>query len=275
MPSRSFWKGHLKLSLVTCQVALQPATSTRRKLRFHTINRETGNRIESLYVDEQTAKPVPQENQRKAYPRGPDDLVILEDKELEAVALESTRIIDIETFVAQESIPWIWLDRPYYLLPDAKVAEDAYGVIRDAMAATGTVGIARLVLFRRERAVMLAPRDKGIILWALRYGDEVRDAEEYFADIDPTKLSTQERTLFKALVAERMQDWSDEMVQDPVQKRLKAMIAARKRKAAPGKSDRAGGRGSDKGAKAPAGDNVVSITEALRQSLRSETAKKK
>jgi len=119
---------------------------------------------------------------------------------------------------------------------------------------------------------MLAPRDKGIILWALRYGDEVRDAEAYFADIDPTKLSTQERTLFKALVAERMQDWSDEMVQDPVQKRLKAMIAARKRKAAPGKSR---ARDADTGAKAPAGDNVVSITEALRQSLRSETAKKK
>lgn len=123
---RSFWKGHLRLSLVTCQVAMVPATSTRRKLRFHTINRATGNRLESRYVDAETGKPVPDTQQRRAYPLSPDNLVILEKKELNAVALESTRIIDIDQFVAREDIPWIWLDTPYYLLPDAKVAEHAY-----------------------------------------------------------------------------------------------------------------------------------------------------
>jgi DNA end-binding protein Ku len=264
--SRSFWKGHLRLSLVTCPVTMVPATSTRRMLRFHTINRATGNRLESRYIDEQTGKPVPDTSQRRAYPLSPDDLVILEDKELDAVALESTRVIDIDQFVARDDIPWIWLDKPYYLLPDAKVAEDAYLVIRDAMAATGTVGIARLVLHRRERAVMLAPRDNGIMVWALRYGDEVREAEDYFADIDPTKPAPKARKLFNELVRERMTEWSSDMVQDPVQKRLKAMIAARKRKtrASPAKTGPAAKAGQEKA------DNVVSITEALRKSLEAE-----
>lgn len=263
---RSFWKGHLRLSLVTCPVTMVPATSTRRKLRFHTLNRATGNRLESRYVDEQTRKPVRDTDQRRAYPLSDDNLVILEDKELDAVALESTRIIDIDQFVARGDIPWIWLDKPYYLLPDAKVAEDAYVVIRDAMAATGTVGIARLVLYRRERAVMLAPRDNGIMVWGLRYGDEVREAEDYFADIDPTKLAPKARKLFTDLVRERLTDWSADLVQDPVQKRLKAMITARKRKtrggtAKPGPATKAAPEKAD---------NIVSITDALRKSLEAE-----
>lgn len=263
---RSFWKGHLRLSLVTCQVTMVPATSTRRKLRFHTLNRVTGNRVESRYVDEKTGKPVPDSSQRRAYPLSGDNLIILEDKELDAVALDSFRIIDIDQFVARGDIPWIWLERPYYLLPDAKVAEDAYGVIRDAMAATGTVGIARLVLHRRERAVMLAPRDNGIMVWALRYGDEVREAEDYFADIDPTKPAPRARKLFNELVGERLTDWSPDMVQDPVQKRLKAMIAARKRKsrASPAKAGAAPKAGQEKAV------NIVSITDALRKSLEAE-----
>jgi len=264
--SRSFWKGHLRLSLVTCQVALVPATSTRQKLRFNTINRATGNRLESRYVDEQTGKPVPDTSQRRAYPLSPDNLVILESKELDAVALESTRIIDIDEFVPQGDIPWIWLDTPYYLLPDAKVAEEAYIVIRDAMASTGTVGIARLVLRRRERAVMLAPRDKGIMVWALRYGDEVREAEDYFADIDRTKPVPKARNLFTELVRERKTEWSADMVQDPVQKRLKAMIAARKRKTRASETKSAAGPN----AKTEKADNIVSITDALRKSLEVE-----
>src|SRR5690606_36002064 len=110
-----------------------------------------------------------------------------EDEELDAVALESTRMIDIDMFVPRESIGWIWLDSPHYLLPDDKIAEEAFSVIREAMAATGTAGISRLVLYRRERAVMLEPRDKGIVLWTLRYGDEVREAGEYFADLEAGK----------------------------------------------------------------------------------------
>jgi len=265
MAPRSFWKGHLRLSLVTCRVTMVPATSARNRLRFHTLHRDTGNRIEARYVDEKTGKPVSDKEQRRAYPLDPDTMVIMEDDELDAVALESTRIIDIDQFVARPDIPWIWQDKAYYLLPDDPVAEDAYCVIRDAMKATDTAGIARLVLFRRERAVMLAPCDNGIVVWALRYGDEVREAEDYFADIERDKPAPKALKLFTALARERKAAWSEDMVQDPVQKRLKAMIAARKRKAkSRAKSAKAPAE------KSPAADNVVSITEALRKSLEAE-----
>src|SRR5690606_25077761 len=134
-----------------------------------------------------TGKPVRDDDQRKAYPVSEDRLIVLEDEELEAAALESTRTIDVDMFVPGEEIAWNWLDKPHYLTPDDKVAEEAFSVIRDAMAATGMVGISRLVLYRRERAVMLEPRGKGIVVWTLRYGDEVREAEDYFSGIDTTK----------------------------------------------------------------------------------------
>jgi DNA end-binding protein Ku len=174
MARQAFWKGYLKLSLVTCPVAMTPATTEADKIRFHTLNRATGNRVESRYVDAETGKSVSDDDQARGYQRGADDFVVLEDDELDAVALESTRTIDIETFVPADSIPWIYYDTPHYLVPDDRVGEEAFSVIRDAMAATKTVGIARLVLYRRERAVMLMPRAPGIVLWTLRYGDEVR-----------------------------------------------------------------------------------------------------
>jgi DNA end-binding protein Ku len=108
MAPRSFWKGYLRLSLVTCRVAMMPATTAGGKLRFHTINRATGNRIESRYVDETTGKPVREQDQRRGYPVAADQMVVLEDEELDAVALESTRTIDIEEFVPADEIAWIW-----------------------------------------------------------------------------------------------------------------------------------------------------------------------
>ena len=183
MAARPFWKGYMKLSLVTCPVAMMSATSEEEKVRFHVLNRRTGNRIQSHYVDAETGKPVDEANEVKGYARGEDDYVLLEDEELESVALESARTIDIQSFVAAESIDWIWYDTPYYLTPDDPIGEEAYCVIRDAMRSTEMVGVSRLVLNRRERAVILKPRDNGIVLWTLRFGDEVRDASEYFGAI--------------------------------------------------------------------------------------------
>ena len=265
MAPRSFWKGYLRLSLVTCRVAMTPATSTRGKVRFHTINRATGNRVESRYVDEATGKPVREQDQRKGYAIAEDRLIVLEDEELEAVALESTRTMDIDMFVPRDGIAWIWLDKAHYLTPDDKIAEEAFSVIRDAMAATKTVGIARLVLYRRERAVMLEPRGKGIVVWTLRYGDEVREAEDYFADIDPAKPDSKALRLVGKLIDERTSAWTPSMVKDPVQKRLKAIIAAKKRKQKPTASRiRRGQEPRD------TPDNVVSIMDALRKSVEAE-----
>ena len=268
MAPRSFWKGYLRLSLVTCRVAMVPATSPSGRVRFHTINRATGNRIESRYVDEVTGKPVREDDQRRGYPVADDRLIVLEDEELEAVALESTRTIDIEMFVPRDDISWIWLDSPHYLTPDDRIAEEAFSVIREAMAATGTVGISRVVLYRRERAVMLEPRGKGIVAWTLRYGDEVRDAEDYFAGIDAGKPDAGALKLVGRLIDERTTKWEPSMVADPVQKRLKAIIAARKRKQ--GKPPPAA---RDKDADTP--DNVVSIMDALRRSVEAEKKAKK
>ena len=229
MAARPFWKGYMKLSLVTCPVAMMSATSEEEKVRFHVLNRRTGNRIQSHYVDAETGKPVDEANEVKGYARGEDDYVLLEDEELESVALESARTIDIQSFVAAESIDWIWYDTPYYLTPDDPIGEEAYCVIRDAMRSTEMVGVSRLVLNRRERAVILKPRDNGIVLWTLRFGDEVRDSSEYFAAIRDVKPDAELMRLIGDLIKSRKKAWSPDMVADPVQAQLLDIIAAKKK----------------------------------------------
>ena len=267
MAPRSFWKGYLKLSLVTCPVAMTPATSENEKVRFHTLNAKTGNRVVSQYVDAVSEKPVDEDNEVKGYQRGEDEYVMLEDDEIEAVALESTRTIDIDSFVPRDTIEWIWYDKPHYLTPDDPVGEEAFSVIRDAMASTDTVGISRLVMYRRERAVMLEPRGKGIILWTLRYGEEVRDESEYFGHIEQGKPDPKLMTLVKRLIDERTVPWDPKMVNDPVQDKLLDIIAAKKKgKKRPAKARLA--------TEEPA-SNVVNIMDALRKSIGSETKQKR
>ena len=159
-----------------------------------------------------TGKPVDEDEEVKGYQRGENDFVMLEEDEIDAVALESTRTIDISTFVGKPSIDWVWYDRPHYLFPDDPVGEQAFSVIRDAMPKTKTVAISRLVLYRRERAVMLEPRDKGIVLWTLRYGDEVRDPEPYFAGVDGAPPAPKTLSLVTALIDKGTKPWSPEMV---------------------------------------------------------------
>ncbi|MDH2325925.1 Ku protein [Cereibacter sp. SYSU M97828] len=250
MARSAYWKGYLKLSLVTCPVAMVPATTEAEKVRFHILNRATGNRVIARYLDSGTGKPVAEDDEVKGFPRGEDDHVILEDEELEAVALESTRTIDIDMFVPADSIGWIWLDTPYYLSPNGKVGEEAFAVIREAMVATKTVGISRLVIARRERAVMLEPRENGIILWTLHYGDEVREPQ----GADEEKAPTRQLTMVKKLIDARKRDWDPAMVKDPVQETLLKMVAARKRKKKPA-------------AKKKEESNVVDIMDALKRSL--------
>jgi DNA end-binding protein Ku len=261
MAPRSFWKGYLKLSLVTCPVAMMPATSEEEKVRFRTLNGKTGNPVVSRYVDAVTGKAVNEDDEVKGYPRGENDYVMLEDEEIEAVALESTRTIDIETFVPRETIAWIWYDTPHYLVPNDTVGEEAFSVIREAMAATGTVGISRLVLYRRERAVMLEPRGRGIVLWTLRYGDEVRNEKDYFSGLGRAKPEARALSLVKALIKERTKKWDPKMTDDPVQDRLLDIIAAKKK----GRK-----RPAKRKAPPPTAGNVVNIMDALRRSIKAE-----
>jgi len=257
MAQRTFWKGYLKLSLVTCPVAMMPARSQSEKVRFHTLNRKTGNRIQSRFVDAVTGKLVAEDDEVRGYPKGDDDYVLLEEDELDAVALDSTRTIDIEVFAPRSSVGWIWYDTPHYLVPDGKVGEEAYSVIREAMKATKTVGISRVVLYRRERAVLLEPRDNGIVLWTLRYGDEVRNDKAYFAAIKKAEPEPDMRPLMEKLIEKRTKDWSPDLAEDPVQDELLAIIKAK------GK----GRKARKPQTESPSEGNVISIMDALKKSL--------
>lgn len=260
MAPRSFWTGYLKLSLVTCRVAMAPAVSSRDKIRFHTLNRRTGNRVVSRYVDAVSGKPVEEDQQVKGYERGEDEYVMLEDDELQSVALDSARTIDIERFVPSDSIGWVWYDTPHYLMPDDVVGEEAFAVIRAAMAETGTVGISRLVLHRREHAVMLMPRGLGIVLWTLRYGDELRDSDAYFAGIAEEPPAAKLVELVGKLIDKRTTAWDPSLVGDPVQANLQKLIAAKQTGRKPAKRTEP----------ATPPSNVVNIMDALRRSLDAE-----
>ncbi|MBY5359322.1 Ku protein [Rhizobium leguminosarum] len=265
MARQTFWKGYLKLSLVTAAVSLTPATTESNKVRSHVLNRQTKNRVESHYVDSVTHKPVAERDQVKGYPRGEDDYVLLEDEEIEEVGLESTRTIEIDSFMPRGSIDWIWYDKPHFLVPEDKVGVEAFCVIHEAMKANDVVGIARLVLYRRERAVLLEPQGKGIVLWTLRYGAEVR---EPVAELDDkTGIDSKLLTLMTQLVKEETKDWSPTMVQDPIQKRLKSMIRGKQKslkKATP----------AEKPAPVKSTGNVINIMDALKKSLAAEGGRK-
>jgi DNA end-binding protein Ku len=266
--ARPYWKGYLKLSLVTCPVTMGPATTEAEKVKFHTLNSETGNRVVSRYVDAVTGKPVKEDDEVKGYERGEDEYVMLEDEELESVALESTRTIDIDAFVPHDSIQWIWLESPYFLTPSDPVGEEAYSVIREAMKATGMVGVSRLVIGRRERAVMLEARDRGIVLWTLRYGDEVRPEENYFGSVPKEKVDPALMPLIDQLIKKQTRTWDPSMASDPVQNKLLDIIAEKK------KALKKPRKASPKTAAPAIGGNVVNIMDALRRSLETGQGRK-
>lgn len=267
MAVRPYWKGYLKLSLVTCPVRMMPATTENEKVKFRTLNRATNNPVVSHYVDSVTGKVVRSEDEVKGYPRGDNEYVMLEDVELENVALESTRTIDIEMFVKRESIDWIWLDTPYYLSVEEPVGHEAFSVIRDAMDAEGVIGISRLVISRRERAVMLEPRGKGIVLWTLRYGDEVRDKADYFASA-PEEGEREIVPLIDQFVRQETKPWDKSMVSDPIQKRLLQMIDLKRKQMKTAIKTR-------KPVPAQPSGKVVNIMDALRKSMEKETKSQK
>jgi DNA end-binding protein Ku len=266
MTVRPYWKGYLKLSLVTCSVEMIPATSQSDKVRFHTINKDTGNRVMSQYIDAITQKPVRDDKQGKGYARGENDFVVLSEEEIDAVALDTVKTIDVGQFVPADSIPWIYLDKPHYLTPGDKVGEEAFSVIREAMKASSVVGVSKLVVSRRERAVVLVPRGKGIVLWTLRFGDEVRPEDDYFEDIRETAKENA-LPVIRKLIKQKTKKWSPAMVSDPIQDALLALIEEKKRALKPEKKTK-----SKKGKDTPS-SNVINIMDVLRKSLDRESQK--
>ncbi len=180
MAPRPYWKGYLKLSLVSCPVALYPASSRSERIALHQINKRTGNRLRQQMVDEQTGDVVEKEDKGRGYEVSRDQHVPIEDEELDKISIESTHTIDIESFVPRAEIDERYMDSPYYIAPTDEVGQEAFIVIREAMREKKMVGLGRVVLYRRERILMLEPFDKGLLATALRYGYEVRDATAVF-----------------------------------------------------------------------------------------------
>jgi DNA end-binding protein Ku len=186
--SRAYCKGYLKLSLVTCPVALYPASSESEKTRFHQINRKTGNRLRQQMVDEETGRIVEGENKGRGYELSSGKYVEIESEELDAVEVESTHTVDIEKFVPADEIDKRYYDRPYYIAPDGKSGEEAFAVIRDAMKDKGRVALARIVFANREHILAIEPWSKGMLGTTLRYDYEVRDESSFFKAITSPRV---------------------------------------------------------------------------------------
>jgi len=188
MAPRPNWKGYLKLSLVSCPIALYPATSSSERVSFRQINKKTGNRLRQQLVDEDTREPVDAAEKGRGYEVAKGQYIQVEDDELDAIQVESTHTIEIERFVPLAEIDVRYFDSPYYLIPDDQVGLDAFAVIRDAMASKKMVGVGRVVLQKRERPILLEPFGRGIRGMTLRYPYEVRSEADYFEGIPELKI---------------------------------------------------------------------------------------
>src|ERR671930_2113240 len=180
---RPYWKSYLKLALVSCPIALHAACSSAERVAFRQINKATGNRLRQQLIDEETGEPVAPEHKGRGYEVAKGQYLIVEDAELEAIEIESTHTIEIDSFVPYSAIDQRFFDSPYYVMPSAPVGQEAFAVIRQATRGKGMVALGRLVLSKRERVIALEPYDKGLLGTTLHYPYEVRKAEDYFADL--------------------------------------------------------------------------------------------
>ena len=229
MVPRAYWKGYLKLSLVSCPIALFPATSEREKIRFHQINKETGHRIKYQKVDADSGDEVDAENVIKGYEVGKGEYLEIEPEELEAVAIESKRTIEIDEFVPKNEIDELYLNTPYYIVPDGEVGQQAFAVIREAICEQDMVAIAKVVFTSRERIIALEARDKGLLGITLRYPYEIRKPEDYFDDIPDVKIPKDMLELATHIVKTKVGHFKPERFEDEYENALKTLV---RRKAA-------------------------------------------
>jgi Ku protein len=257
MLPRAYWKGSLKLSLVTCPVALYPAATTAERTRFHMINTETGNRLKQQMVDAETGEVVEKEQKGRGYEVAKNKYVPIGKDELDAVRIESSRTLEIDSFVPLGEIDRRYLDRPYYIVPDGKSGTDAFAVIRDAMKNKDRAALARVVLTNREYVMAIEPLGKGLVATTLRYADEVRNENDYFEDIKAPKISKDMVELAEHILATKAAHFDPASFKDDYEAALKALV---KKKAA----------GQTITAPEPEEQpsNVVSLMDALRQSLK-------
>jgi DNA end-binding protein Ku len=254
MPYRPSWQGHLKLSLVTCPVALYAATNAGGDVHFNLINPKTNNRIRMITTDPETG-PIERSELVKGYEVSKGEYILLTDEEIRSVKLESTKTIDIERFAPEGEIDRIYWDNPYYLAPDGKMAQEAFSVIRTAMEKSGQIALGRIVLATRERIMALEPRGKGILAYTIRSDAEVRKPDEIFGSISDTKPDPAMISIAEKIIEQKEGPFDPSQFVDRYEEALKTLIA-----------DKQKGH-KVKAVAEPESTNVVDLMSALRASL--------
>lgn len=258
MAARAIWKGYLKLSLVSCAVAIYPSTNSSSRIRFNTLNRKTGNRVARQYVDSETGDVVEPDDQVKGYKVGKGSYILVEDKELDALKLESTHTIEIESFVPRDEVDERYLDTSYYIAPDDRVAQEAFAVIRDAIRDKGMAGLGRVVMARRERVMLIEPLDQGLVGTTLHSAAEVRDEHAIFDEIPEVKYPKEMRDLAVHIIEKKAAHFDPKLFEDRYETALIDLVRSKQ-------------EGHEaKPVSAPRPSNVVNLMDALRRSLETE-----
>jgi DNA end-binding protein Ku len=259
MAPRANWKGYLKLSLVSCPIALYPVSSSSERISFRQINKRTGNRLKQQLVDSVTGDVIDAEDKGRGYEVGKNEFLLIEDEELDAIQVEGSHTIDIQQFVPRAQIDKRYYDSPYYIAPDDPVGAEAFAVIREAMKAEDRVALGRVVISKRERVIALEPFENGLLGMTLRYPYEVRAANAYFDEIPDVKISTEMLDLAKHILETKAGDFEPEQFEDTYQNAVVELIRSKK-------------AGSPERPAAPVATpgKVVNIMDALRRSLEQE-----
>ncbi len=263
MSPRPSWEGHLRLSLVSCPVALYSATSRAGDISFRLINPDTGNRVRQVMVDAETGEEIARKDLVRGFAIDKDRYIHLTDEDIASVRLESTKTIDIERFVKTEEIDRIWWEDPYYLAPSEKAGIEAFTVIREALRRSGRVAIGRVTLHSRERLVALEPRGEGMLATTLRSHDDIRPETDVLDDLPSRKADAKMVAIAEQIIAQQDGPFNPAEFVDRYEEALRALIRARQ-------------DGDDGGVSAPppARDNVIDLMEALTRSLSGKAAPK-
>jgi DNA end-binding protein Ku len=224
---RPYWKGYLKLALVSCPIALHAACSTAERIAFRQINKATGNRLRQQLIDEETREPVNPENKGRGYEVAKGQYLVVEDEELEAIQIQSTHVIEIDSFVPRQQIDQRFFDSSYYVVPNEPVAQEAFAVIRESMRCKTMVALGRLVLAKRERVIALEPYGKGLLGTTLRYPCEVRDAADYFADLPELALTGDMLALAEQILESKVANFDPNAFRDRYEEALLVHLKAK------------------------------------------------
>ncbi|MBR0668046.1 Ku protein [Roseomonas hellenica] len=261
MALRASWRGFLKVAEVTCPVALHAAVSTSERIALHSLNRETGHRLRRRYVDGSTGDPVPAEEQVKGYEIAQDEFVMLEPEEVAAAVPDADKTLSVQSFIACDSVDNVYFDRPYYLTPGDRHAEDAFGLIREAMRGQGVAALARTVLFRRVRTLLIRPHDAGLIATTLNFDYEVRSAADAFSDVPDMRIKGEMLDLAKHIITSKRGKFDPSEFDDRYEAALAELVKA-KIEGRPIETKRAARSA-----------NVVNLLDALRESAGVKRAK--